>query len=82
MGVESLLSLLRIRAVFWLKTVFFFFLYLFLFGWFLSLPVSVLLITRVDEDFSFLQTLGQMCLWMTKPISLCHSQSTVDPKML
>ena len=25
MGVESLLSLLRIRAVFWLKTVFFFF---------------------------------------------------------
>ena len=54
-----------------------YFLYLFLF-----LPVAVLLITRVGEDFSFLQTLGQMRLWMTKPISLCHSQSTVDPKML
>lgn len=79
MRVESLLPLLRSRAVFWLKTVFFVSVFIWLF---LSLPVSVLLITRVDEDFSFLQTLGQMCLWMTKPISLCHSQSTVDPKML
>ena len=30
MGVESLLSLLRIRAVFWLKTVFFFFVSIFI----------------------------------------------------